>query len=146
MAAVGDGQHRRALGGGEPGELRAAGNGAVADQQDAVIGIDRLGRLLGAADELDRDLVAAQALDRRGQRRRHALDDDDDRRGARRGGEPDLALDHGAAGERQGRAQMARLCPIRDRPQSAPQAPHRSLPLKRGTVSARGRGCKVPWL
>ena len=73
------------------------------------IGVDRLGRLLGAADELDRDAVAAQALDRGGQRGRHALDEDDDRRRAGGRGEADLALDHGAAGERQGRAQMARL-------------------------------------
>jgi hypothetical protein len=51
---------------------------AVADQQQPIERIDRLGRLLGAAHEHHGHAVAAQALDRGGQRGGHALDDDDD--------------------------------------------------------------------
>ena len=78
-------------------------------EQQPVERVDRLGRLLGAAGDADRHAVAAQPLDRRGQRGGQPLDEDDHRVGAGAGGEPRLALDHGAAGERQRRPQMPRL-------------------------------------
>ena len=140
MAAVGHGQHRRALGGGEAASCGAAGDRAVGDQEHAVVGVDRFGRLLGAAHELDRNAVAAQALDRGGQRGRHALDEDDDRRRAGGGGEPRPGARSRCGRRAAGSRANGPARPIRDRPRSAPQAPHFSLPLKRRTVSAPARG------
>jgi len=130
---------------GEPGKLRAAGDGAVADQQDMIIGVDGLGRLLGAAHDLDRNSITAKALDRRGQSRGHALDDQDDRRRAGRGGEARLAFDHGAAGERKGRAQMARLARFVISRDQRRKRHTSSLAYKRRTVSARGLACQALW-
>ena len=76
--------------------------------------------------------VAAQPLDRRGQRRGQPLDEDDDRVGAGAGGEPRLALEHGAAGERQRRAQMARLARFVIGRNQRRQRHRHSLRIKRG--------------
>ena len=92
------------------GVLRGRRDRAVGDEQHPV---DTASTASAASSALraiwTRHPVAAQPADRGGERGRHALDEDDDRVGAGGGGEPRLALDHGAAGERQRRAQMARL-------------------------------------
>ncbi|WP_395612674.1 hypothetical protein [Allosphingosinicella sp.] len=109
MRAFGHGEHHRPFLAGETELLRGRNDGAVADQQHAIERIDGFRRLLGAAHQLDGDAVAAQALDRGGERGGQPLDEDDDGIGAGGGGEPRLPLDHRAAGKRQGRAQMPGL-------------------------------------
>jgi hypothetical protein len=90
---------------GQAADMHVGGDEAVGDEQQPVVGMDGVGRLGGAARDHQPQSLAAQPVDGGGEIGRHPLDRYHDRIGPRGRGEPRLALEQGAPGQRQSGAE-----------------------------------------